>query len=254
MSVSGKVALITGAAQGLGRAFSEELLKKGAKVGLTDMNEEAGQATVSEFSTKYGQNKVFFMKCDVTSEAQMEETFQTIKERLGGLDIVINNAGIGSEFNGWEKTVDVNVKGVLRGSMLAMEHMRRDKGGNGGVIINVSSMGGINPNPCGPVYSATKAAVLMYSLSWALNPELTMNGLRINALAPSFVDTQLYQGLSDQSTIHVPQIAEKIIERVGIMTPQSVAENMMELIEDQTKNGAVMKLSKVGGKEYHKLT
>jgi len=252
MSVNGKVAMVTGAAMGLGRAFTEELLKKGAKVAFTDINETVGQSTLADLSSKYGQNMVTFIKCDVTKEEEVKESFKSVKEKLGNIDIMINNAGLGLEFKGWEKSVEVNVMGTIRGSNYAIEHMRRDKGGNGGVIVNISSMAGINPNPCGPIYSATKGAIIMFSLSWAVSPELQKNGIRINVLAPAFADTKLYQNLQDEDSIHVPQVASLIKNKVGCMTPEFVAENMMELIEDETKNGAIMKLSQNGGKDYHK--
>uniref|UniRef100_A0A0B6YQ65 15-hydroxyprostaglandin dehydrogenase [NAD(+)] n=2 Tax=Arion vulgaris TaxID=1028688 RepID=A0A0B6YQ65_9EUPU len=136
MSLSGKAAIVTGAAQGLGKAFSEVMLQNGAKVALTDYSSDHGLKTLAEFQTKYGENKVMFMKCDVTSKEEMAETFQTVKERFGGLDIVINNAGVGFEMGDlWEKTVDVNLKGTIRGTILGIEHMRRDNGGHGGVIV-----------------------------------------------------------------------------------------------------------------------
>jgi len=253
MNVSNKISVITGAAKGLGKAFAEELLKNGAKVVLTDFNEKLGQSTLAEFSQKYSKDKVLFIKCDVTNDTQTREMFQSVKSKFGNLDIMINNAGCGKEFDGWEMTIDLNVTGTLRSTMLALEQMRRDKGGNGGVIINVSSMAGIHPNPCGPVYSASKGAILMYSLSLAKNPELAANGIRINVLAPAFVQTSMYQGLMDESSIHVPQIAKMILSKVGVMTPQYVAENMMELIVDESKTGAIMKLSQNGGKDYHIL-
>ncbi|KAH9488771.1 hypothetical protein Btru_059392, partial [Bulinus truncatus] len=219
MSLSGKVAIVTGAAQGLGRAFCEILLQHGAKVGLTDINVDAGSRTAAEFESKYGQNRVAFCKCDITNASEMSDAFHSIKSKLGGLAIVINNAGVGFEMGDkWEMTVDVNLKGTIRGTMLAMDMMRKDKGGYGGVIVNVASMAGINPNPCGPVYGATKSAIIMFSQAWAKNPELAQNGVRINVLAPAFAHTALLGNLSDDGAIHAPTVAKMIVERVGIMT------------------------------------
>lgn len=253
MSVSGKVAMVTGAAQGLGKAFTEELLKKGAKVAFTDINESVGHSTLSDLSSRYGENMVTFIKCDVTKETEVKESFQTVIDKLGSIDIMVNNAGMGEEFKGWEKTVEVNVMGTIRGSNYAIEHMRTDKGGKGGVIVNISSMAGINPMPCGPIYSATKGAILMFSLSWAVSPELQQNGIRMNVLCPAFADTAMYKSLQQEDLVHVPQVVTMIASKVGVMTPEYVAENMMELIEDETKNGAIMKLSETAGKVYHKL-
>ncbi|CAL1528934.1 unnamed protein product [Lymnaea stagnalis] len=264
MSSTGKVAIVTGAAQGLGKAFCDILLKNGAKVGLVDFNSELGQKTLAEFEQKYGQNRVMFVKCDVSNSKQLsaykgiqcidlyKQTFEAIKHKLGGLDIVINNAGVGGEMEDtWERTVDINVKGTIKGTMLGMELMRKDKGGNGGVIVNVASMAGINPNPCGPVYAATKSAIIMYSQSWSKNPELAQNGVRINVLAPAFADTALVKAMGDTNTMHAPAIARVIMQRVGIMTPETVAEALYELVDDQNKTGAILKIAQTTGKEYH---
>ncbi|XP_055889405.1 15-hydroxyprostaglandin dehydrogenase [NAD(+)]-like isoform X1 [Biomphalaria glabrata] len=254
MSCTGKVALVTGAAQGLGKAFCEILLKNGAKVGLTDVNAELGSRTAAEFESKYGKNRVVFQKCDVTSTSDFTDAFQKIKSTLGGLDIVVNNAGVGFEMgNKWELTVDINVKGTIKGTMLAMDNMRKDKGGQGGVIVNVASMAGINPNPCGPVYGATKSAIITFSQCWAKNPELLQNGVRINVLAPAFAETEMMKGLSDKSSIHAPVIVEMIKQKVGIMTPEFVAEAFYELVEDQTKTGAILKVAQTTGKQYHTM-
>ncbi|BFZ09506.1 hypothetical protein BsWGS_12545 [Bradybaena similaris] len=254
MSVKDKVAIVTGAAQGLGREFCDVLLRNGAKVVLTDLNNEQGKRTVAELRHKYGHHKVMFIQCDVTSQAQMRETFKAVKEQYGRPDIVVNNAGVGFEMGElWEKTVDVNVKGTFRCTILAMECMRRDAGGRGGVIINIASVAGINPNPCGPVYGATKSAIIMFSQAWAKNPELLANGVRINVLAPAFVETDLLAKLADKSTIHAPDIAEQMIGRVGVLRPETVADGLLDLINDQTKNGAILTISKTTGKQYYSV-
>ncbi|CAG5127036.1 unnamed protein product [Candidula unifasciata] len=252
MSIKDKVAIVTGAAQGLGREFCEMLLRNGAKVVLTDLNKDQGTRAVSELRKIYGLHKTMFIQCDVTSQAQMNEMFKTVKEQYGRPEIVINNAGVGFEMGQlWEKTVDVNVKGTIRCTMLAMEYMRRDSGGAGGVIVNIASVAGINPNPCGPVYGATKSAIILFSQAWAKNPELLSNGVRINVLAPAFVETDLLAKLADKTTIHAPEIAEQIIDRVGVLRPETVAEALLDLINDQTKNGAILTISKNTGKRYY---
>ncbi|XP_059152452.1 15-hydroxyprostaglandin dehydrogenase [NAD(+)]-like [Physella acuta] len=252
MSSTGKVALVTGAAQGLGKAFCEILLKNGAKVALTDFNKDVGEKTLKEFEAKYGQNRVIFLQCDVSNMAQMEETFKKVKESQGGLDIVINNAGVGGEMGDqWIKTIDINVKGTIKGTMLGIDLMRKDKGGNGGVIVNLSSMSALNPNPCGPVYSATKSAIICFSQAWSRNPELAQNGVRVNVLAPAFADTQLVQSLiNGQTQTYAPAIQKVFFEKAGIMTPETVAEALYELVDDQNKTGAVLKISQAGGKDY----
>uniref|UniRef100_A0A1B6E1S2 15-hydroxyprostaglandin dehydrogenase [NAD(+)] n=1 Tax=Clastoptera arizonana TaxID=38151 RepID=A0A1B6E1S2_9HEMI len=108
MDLKGKVALVTGAAAGIGKAYCEELLKNGAKVSLCDINCQQGEQLVEQLCLKYGRDRALFCQCDVTDYNQFEESFEKTLAAFGNLDIVINNAGI---FNDrfWELEVDVNL-------------------------------------------------------------------------------------------------------------------------------------------------
>ncbi|XP_055955674.1 15-hydroxyprostaglandin dehydrogenase [NAD(+)] [Patella vulgata] len=254
MSVTGKVAIVTGAAMGLGKAFCKILLENGAKVFMTDVNEAAAQVTLKEFQAQFGVNVVTFMKCDVSSKQQMEDAFKATKEKFGGLDIVCNNAGIGGETDPlWEKAVDINLKGCIRGTHLALQYMRQDQGGRGGVIVNISSMAGLNPNPFGPVYCATKHAIVGFSRSVAMFPETAQNGVRINILCPAFVDTNLVSSLAEENCLSVSK-AKIYAHKDGLMTPDYVAEGFLELVTDNSKNGAILKMGKTFGKVYHETS
>ncbi|KAK7504566.1 hypothetical protein BaRGS_00004052 [Batillaria attramentaria] len=247
MNVAGKAALVTGGAQGLGKAFSKILLQNGAKVLFTDIKEDVGHATLSEFQKDYGQNNVVFIKADVTSQPQMEESFQLAKSSFGRLDIVVNNAGVGGEHDdNWERC-----KGPIRCTRLALNYLRRDKGGQGGVIVNISSAGGLKPTQYGPVYSGTKAGLLMYSRSLAANSDLQQSGVRVNTLCPSFADTSLVASIRDnETTVLNNEKAWEQVQSVGIMPVEYVAEGLFELVTDESKNGAVLLMAKATGKKY----
>lgn len=251
MKVDGKAALVTGGAQGLGKAFSKILLQHGAKVLFTDVKEEVGLSVLAELQKQYGQNNVVFIKADVTSQAQMEESFQLAKSSFGRLDIVVNNAGVGGEQGDmWELMVDINLKGAIRGTRLALDYLRRDRGGEGGVIVNIASAGGLKPQPYGPAYSATKAGLIMYSRSVAANTDLADNGIRLNTLCPAFADTELLANISKGTTTLNTAKAMEQINRVGIMTVEYVAEGFYDLVTDDSKHGAVLMMSKLTGKTY----
>ncbi|XP_040554867.1 15-hydroxyprostaglandin dehydrogenase [NAD(+)] isoform X1 [Gallus gallus] len=141
MHVNGKVALVTGGAQGIGRAFVQALLGKGAKVALLDRNPEAGQQSKAALDEQFEAQRTVFIQCDVTDTEQLKGAFKKVIEHFGRLDIVVNNAGVNNEKD-WESTIQINLTSVIRGTYLGLEYMRKGNGGDGGVIINISSLAG----------------------------------------------------------------------------------------------------------------
>ncbi|XP_026374666.2 15-hydroxyprostaglandin dehydrogenase [NAD(+)] isoform X2 [Ursus maritimus] len=141
MHVNGKVALVTGAAQGIGRAFAEALLHKGAKVALVDWNLEAGVKCKAALDEQFEPQKTLFIQCDVADQEQLRDTFRKVVDHFGRLDILVNNAGVNNEKN-WEKTVQINLVSVISGTYLGLDYMSKQNGGEGGVIINMSSLAG----------------------------------------------------------------------------------------------------------------
>ncbi|XP_052779936.1 15-hydroxyprostaglandin dehydrogenase [NAD(+)]-like isoform X2 [Mya arenaria] len=166
MKIPGAVVIVTGGSRGLGRAFSVELLKRGARVCVADINETEGRQTEAELQRQYGADKAFFVKCDVTKEDDTKDLWRVAVERFTTVDLMVNNAGIMNETL-VEETVQINLMGAMRGSMLAFEHMRRDRGGKGGVIINVASTAGLFPVFFMPTYVASKYALVGFTRSWA---------------------------------------------------------------------------------------
>ncbi|KAK7503537.1 hypothetical protein BaRGS_00005076 [Batillaria attramentaria] len=248
MSLNGKVALVTGAAQGLGKAFSEALLKKGAKVCLVDVQVKEGEATTAEFQKKFGKDKALFVRCDVTSKDEFEETFRRALKHFGHLDIMVNNAGIGNERD-YIRMVNINLTGVITGTNLAIQAMSRENGGHGGLVLNVSSTAGLTPRAYfEPAYSGTKFGVVGFTRSWSFNPHAQKMGIRFACLCPAFTATRLLDGAN---TI-LPEEARKMIEMVGINKVDSVVDGFMQLVEDEQCNGAVMTVVARQGIKYHK--
>ncbi|XP_073433679.1 15-hydroxyprostaglandin dehydrogenase [NAD(+)] isoform X2 [Dendrobates tinctorius] len=141
MYANGKVALVTGAAQGIGRAMVEELLNKGAALAMVDQNRIAGEQCKASLDEQFGSNRTLFIQCDVTNQEQLRDAFQKTVEHFGRLDILVNNAGVNNEKD-WEKTIEVNLISVIRGTYIGLELMNKKNGGQGGVIINISSLAG----------------------------------------------------------------------------------------------------------------
>uniref|UniRef100_A0A672GJI8 15-hydroxyprostaglandin dehydrogenase [NAD(+)]-like n=1 Tax=Salarias fasciatus TaxID=181472 RepID=A0A672GJI8_SALFA len=162
--LKGKVAVVTGAAMGIGQATTELLLQKGAKVALLDVNETAGNSAKEALDEEHGAESTLFLQCNVESDKDVKDAFRATVETFGGIDIVCNNAGILNEDN-WEKALSTNLAGVIRVGFVALEHMNKLTGGRGGVIVNTASLAA----PVFPVYSATKHGVVGFTRSMAVN-------------------------------------------------------------------------------------
>ncbi|KAJ8276757.1 hypothetical protein COCON_G00085090 [Conger conger] len=249
MALSGKVALVTGAGQGLGKGFSDILLKNGATVALLDINETVGKSAKADFDKEYGEDRTIFLKCDVTSDEQLKDAFQKTIKRFGRINIMSNNAGIVDETN-WEKMVAINLNAVIRGTYLALQHMKKDTGGEGGVIVNTASIAGLAPFLLLPVYAAAKHAVVGFSRSVADASMMSGYGVRINTLCPTFVKTPLLEFLSNAGTagqfFHLFHLVQDIEARIGIVEVPAVAEGFLQLVTDEDKNGAVMVVKEEG--------
>ncbi|XP_006821834.2 15-hydroxyprostaglandin dehydrogenase [NAD(+)]-like [Saccoglossus kowalevskii] len=144
MNIEGKVALITGAGhvKGIGYAIVRQLLGKRVKgVGILDINDENGREVLDILQNEFGEHRVIYVNCDVTSKTDLEGAFEKVKTHFGRLDIVCNNAGIQNEVN-WELTLNINLMGTIRGTYLALEHMGVNYGGRGGIVINTASIAG----------------------------------------------------------------------------------------------------------------
>lgn len=191
-SLDGEVAIVTGGARGIGRASAEGLAKAGARVVLTDVIDDEGEAWAAEL--RQAGHEVEYRHLDVTDEAAWASVVSETVERLGHLDILLNNAGIGSEADAeheavdtWERVIAINQKGVWLGMRASIPEMRRAGGGS---IINVSSIfGAVGGFGASIAYHATKGAVRLMTKSAALRH--ATEGIRINSVHPGFVDTPL---------------------------------------------------------------
>ncbi len=195
-ALTDRVAIITGGARGIGQAAARALAAEGATVVVTDMIDDEGEAVASSIREAGG--KASYRHLDVTDEAGWAETVNATVAENGRLDVLVNNAGIGSmapaeeeTLEGWNKVVAVNQTSVMLGMRVAIPAMRASGGGS---IINVSSIFGAVGGFGGSVaYHATKGAVRLMTKTTAL--ALATEGIRVNSLHPGFVDTPLIADL-----------------------------------------------------------
>lgn len=257
MKIQGSVAIVTGGAQGIGEKICTALLDRGCKVAILDVEMKRGCQLEERLKRRYGSGKVIFISCDVTSKSQMKDSFRKTKEAFGRINIVCNNAGIrdGNELDAWEKIVDVNLKGVILGTFLGVLHMGQSHGGCGGVIINVASMAAIFPmGPNQAVYTATKAGVCGFSQS--AGGLRGTEGIRVNCICPSFTETEMVlplsgHGSSGEKNLEYRQYRDLILEQ-GLLSPEFIASGVIQLIENDNNNGAVMMVTKKRGIEFMK--
>ncbi|XP_077869056.1 15-hydroxyprostaglandin dehydrogenase [NAD(+)]-like [Saccoglossus kowalevskii] len=238
MDIHGKVAIVTGGADGIGRAIVEQLLIKGAKaVTILDVNVETGEKTLEELRQEYGEDRLVFVKCDVSEATLLEAAFASTKSRFGGLDIVCNNAGIGNEFK-LDLCVAVNLTAVIRGTYLAVEHMGTKNGGNGGVVINTASTSGFYAIPLSPIYVATKHGVVGFTRSVAKEPMVVDNGVRVSAICPGVTKTSIIDLKDVDEKSRYGNILRKVFKNPQGMTPTDVAISVITMIEDTKYDGS----------------
>lgn len=238
MKISGCVALVTGGASGIGRGICEVLLQRGAKVAVVDISEERGKEVQRIFKETYGTECVKFIKCNVSVESELKEAFLTVISLWGKLDIVCNNAGVVDE-DDWNKTLNINLGGVIHGTLLGLEHMK-----NGSVIVNASSTAGLVAWQHAPVYCATKHGVVAFTRSIS-HAAIRDKGVRVNCICPGKTDTEM-----DFPRHRLRKEEIEALDSIPKQPISAVTNGIVELIEDDTKIGEVLVVCETAGTKY----
>lgn len=197
--LNGKVALVTGASNGIGRGIAVELAKKGAMIAINYNTDEVGaEKTLNIIKENGGYGKAF--KGNVSNYEDSKLLVSNVVESFGKIDILINNAGISKigfflDFTpeDIDNIIDVNLKGVINTTHATLPYMLDKKNGS---IVNISSMWGLNGASCEAVYSATKGGIIRFTE--ALGKELAMSNIRVNAVAPGAINTKMNSCLSTE--------------------------------------------------------
>lgn len=221
-SIQGKVAFVTGAGRGIGRAVAEALAKEGVAVGLLARTAAQIEEVANEINANGG--KAAFAAADVTNQQEVESAIETLTTQLGTADILINNAGMGGfgklveqDSETWLKIVDTGIKGTYFVTHAVLPQLIEK---NEGDIINISSTNGLNGAATSTAYSAAKFGII--GLTESLAQEVRRNNIRVTALAPSTVVTELARnsGLIDEAKeermMHPEDLAEVIVHQLTL--------------------------------------
>jgi len=211
MRFKDKVALITGAGSGIGRAAALAFAEAGAKVVVSDVNEDGGKATVAQIKQAGG--TAFFRRCNVTSYRAVVELVDETVSTYGRLDIALNNAGIGGsrvptssyELAEWDQVIGVNQTGVFYCMREELKVMSKQ---GSGCVVNVSSIAGMRALPMTIAYTASKHAVIGMTKTAAL--EYARYGIRVNAVCPVFTETPMVEALVGEQK----ELADKLVKTI----------------------------------------
>lgn len=227
------LALITGGAKGLGRKLATTLLQRGGHVVIADIDTKSGLEFENEINEYYGEKRLKFVECDVSETRDIEKTFDICQSEFGRLNVICNNAGVMHvDHSLIPKQVNVNLTSIMQLTFKGIDIMSKKKGGNGGVIVNISSGSGYNILRGNPVYTATKFGVVGFSRSFKFLPHAIQDGVRVNCLSPLFLDTDMTSNAYSDN----PEV-EYQIECVGFSDMEDVATGFLLCIEDDTLNG-----------------
>ncbi|WP_076999558.1 SDR family NAD(P)-dependent oxidoreductase [Variovorax sp. KK3] len=227
-----RVVLISGAGRGIGRVTALTFAAEGAAVAVVDMDGDAADGVAGEIRATGGRSAAF--ACDITQSAHVEAMVTSVQSTLGGVDVLVNNAGISRDVtllkmqeSDWDRVMDVNMKGTFHCCRAVLPHMKARRWGR---VINLSSRS-IFGNPGQTSYSASKLAIVGFTRSLSL--EQARNGITVNALAPGFVETE---GIKSHRSY--AQLKEAAVARipVGFLgQPEDIASTIVFLASEQAR-------------------
>jgi NAD(P)-dependent dehydrogenase (short-subunit alcohol dehydrogenase family) len=236
--LEGKTALVTGGAMGIGKACCELFAREGANVVVTDVEEKEGRQVAEGIRAHGGEAR--FVKLDVTQEKDWEGAFAFAREHYGGLDVLVNNAGIAitgdvehATLEDWRRTQRVNLEGVFLGTKYGVLAMKE----RGGSIVNLASIEGLIGDPTIAAYNASKAGVVLLTKSAALYCAREGYGIRVNSVCPGYIWTPMVENYI-KSTADPQATMEyvKALHPVGRLgEPDDVAYGVLYLACDESK-------------------
>jgi 3-oxoacyl-[acyl-carrier protein] reductase len=228
LKLAGKVALVTGAAQGIGKAVALLLARNGADIVVSDINLEKAEETAKEVQALG--RKALATKVDVATLGDVEKMVESILAQFGKVDILVNNAGIARDKlilrmseEDWDAVLDINLKGTFNCTKAVVRHMSKQKSGK---IVNIASVVGEMGNAGQGNYAASKAGVIGFTKTIAR--EFAQRGINVNAIAPGYIETPMTDALPDK----VKEELKRLIPMDRLGKPEDVAEAVLFLVSE----------------------
>lgn len=232
--LDGKIGLVTGAGSGIGRATALAMVREGAKVVVSDVDDKGGAETVKMIAGKGGDG--FFVHADVSDPAQVEALVKAAVAKYGALHLGVNNAGIGGEsatvadytVEGWRKVMSINLDGVFYSTKYEIQAMLA---AGGGAIVNISSILGLVGFPQASAYTAAKHGVVGLTKVAAI--EYGQAGIRVNSINPGFISTPLLTsaGITEGTDMYAFIAGKHAMNRLG--SAEEIAEGIVWLLSDK---------------------
>lgn len=244
--IAGKRAIVTGGASGIGAAIATTLSGEGARVAISDLNVDAGEALANSLQD------AAFIRHDVTIESEWESCLAKVEDLFGGLDIVVNNAGVmpatktieETSYDDWKRVMSVNMDGVF----LGVKHGIRMMKDRGGAIVNISSIMGLVGESIVGAYSASKGGVRLFTKSAAVECANLGYPIRINSVHPGYIDGGMFAAMADEfgaDSLRKRFAAKTPMKRLG--TPEEVAKGVLFLVSDDASFATGSELVLDGG-------